>query len=200
MESSVPESFTYPHKKIGNKKLLIAGGIILLLFLLLGAYMLGAKVGSTTVANSSQSLSVPQPTFTRVLHKGFTFSVKDSSGNVAATFTYLIESLQLQNEIIIKGQKADAIGGRTFLILNLKITNPSTQTIQLNTRDFVRVSIDDQKELLAPNIHNDPIAIQPISTEYTRLALPIDNTVKKVVLHVGELNGTKTDIPVTLSK
>jgi hypothetical protein len=52
-------------------------------------------------------------------------------------------------------------------------------------------------ELVAPDIHNDPIQIQPISTKESRLGFPVDDTVKNFTLSVGELDGKKTTIPLS---
>ncbi len=109
---------------------------------------------------------------------------------------YAILSANKQNQVIIKGQKAYAVSGRTFLIINLKLTNSSSQTIQLNSKDYIRLSIGNSKELLAADLHNDPIVVQPISTEYTKLGFPVNVDENHFVLHVGQLNGPKTDIPL----
>lgn len=171
---------------------------VLGMILIFIAYFVGISIGKQNSTISLSQVSLSQPTLTKKINKSFTFPVQDANGKELAHFIYLIQSLQLQNEIIIKGQKADAVAGRTFLILNLKLTNPTSQSLQINTRDFVRITLDKSADLLAPSIHNDPVSLQPISTEYTRIAIPIDTTVKTVTLHVGEINGQKTDIPVSI--
>lgn len=173
------------------------GKIGIVVLLIIGAYILGRQM-----ATSSQEslIAVAKPYYSKTINKDFSFPVRDTKGDTVATITYTIQSVELQNQIILQGQKADAVAGRTFLIINLKILNPSTQNIQLNTRDFIRVSIANTSELLAPEIHNDPVTIQPISTKYTRLGLPIDASVTDIKLHVGEINGQKTTIDVPLKK
>jgi hypothetical protein len=51
---------------------------------------------------------------------------------------------------------------------------------------------------LAPEIHNDPVEVQALSTKYTRLAFPIDDTYKDLTLYVGEINGHKDAIKLNL--
>lgn len=112
--------------------------------------------------------------------------------NETPTFSYILESAELRDEIVVQGQKATAIKGRTFLIINLKIRNELSQAIQINTRNFIRISTDPSNdEWLAPEIHNDPVEIQAISTKNTRVGLAIDSGVKNIILRVGEIDGEK---------
>lgn len=173
------------------------GKILLVAVLILAAYVVGNRIATTDSTQIAKTF-VDKPSSTKIINRDFLFPIKDDKGNEIAKFTYTIQSIQLQNEIILKGEKADAIAGKTFLITNLKINNPTNQTMQLNSRDFIRLSVDDSPERLAPEIHNDPVEIQPISTKYTRLAMPVNDTIKKVTLYIGEINGAKTPLTVTI--
>lgn len=112
----------------------------------------------------------------------------------------VLTSAELQDEIVIKGQKANAVKGKEFLIINLKLTNNYSKTIQINTRDYIRLSVNKSDEKLAADIHNDPVEVQAISTKYTRLGFPIDETDKNLTLYVGEINGKKESITLNLKK
>lgn len=71
----------------------------------------------------------------------------------------------------------------------------------MNTRDYVRLIIDgNQEEKLAPDIHNDPVEIQAISTKQTRLGFAIDDNDKSLALQVGEIDGEKEVIELNLRK
>lgn len=188
---------SHHERRLGRVPFTTIGKVLLVLLIVIAAYIIGNKTAPT---NSTSLTTVATPYFTKTLNKDFSFPVKDTNGNTVATITYTLQSAQLQNQIILQGQRADAVSGRTFFIINLKILNPSTQTIQLNSRDFTRVSIGNNAELLAPEIHNDPVTIQPISTKYTRVGIPIDTNVTDVKIHVGEINGQKTTIDVPLKK
>ena len=98
----------------------------------------------------------------------------------------------MRKEIVVKGQKATAVAGRIFLIFNLRLINEGQQKIQVNTRDFLRISANGGQEWLAPDIHNDPVEAQPISTKYTRLGFPVNEGQKNFQVQVGEINGEKT--------
>src|SRR6185312_5475444 len=69
-------------------------------FLLFIAYFLGTSIGGQNNTSGAQQVSLTQPTLTKQVNKSFTFPVTDTTGKEIAHFTYLIQSLQLQNEII----------------------------------------------------------------------------------------------------
>lgn len=146
---------------------------------------------SSPPATSTTSL---QPKIKETINKEFLFSVKNDSGYEITKIKYLLESAEIQKSIIIKGQQATAIDGKEFLVLDIKLTNDFNKNIQVNSRDYLRLSIKNKKDLLAPDLHNDPIEVDAISSKETRLGFAIDENSKNVVLHVGEIDGDKTDI------
>ncbi|SRR5258708_7400938 len=177
-------------------KLLITLGLIIILLDL--AFNLGrASISRTALQVNNQQLP-PVAKATENLNKDFMFSVKNDKGEEITKLTYTLQSADLQNDIIIKGQRASAVKGKTFLIIDIKITNPSKQTLQINSRDYIRLSVNNSKDILAPEIHNDPVQVQAISTKYTRLGFAIDDKPQKLVLHVGEISGTKSSISLKL--
>lgn len=143
-------------------------------------------------AETTSKIQIQAPKAKIPLNKEFNFPIKDNKNQDAGKIRYLIDGAEKRDEIVVKGQKATAVAGRTFLILNLKIDNKSDQRIQMNTRDYVRLSTNNGLEWLAPDIHNDPVEIQAISTKYTRIGFPISDTDKKLKLQIGEINGDKT--------
>lgn len=168
-----------------------------------------AVVGTIIILLMARSLLSGNPSDEKVEIKGassqtdvsreFTFPLKDSSGEEVSTFKYKIESAELRDEIVVKGQKANAIKGREFLILNIKLTNDYDRQIQINTRDYIRLSVNgNESEWLAPEIHNDPAEVQAISTKNTRLGFPINESDEKLVIQVGEINGEKEKIELKL--
>lgn len=147
-------------------------------------------------ANTTE-VAVPDALSTVNLNKKFSFPLKDDKGAVVGNFDYVVQSAAIQKQIIVQGQRATAVDGRDFLILNLKITNNLKKTIQLNTRDYIRfITVGHANEQLAPDIHNDPVEVQAISTKYTRVGIALDetDTKKTIQLKVGEIDGTKQDI------
>lgn len=144
---------------------------------------------------ASKNLEVKAPLEKITLNKNFDFPLKDSNGKEIGKFAYTLETAELTDEIILQGSRATAVKGREFLIINLKLVNSLDKGIEINSRDYVRLIVDgNTKEMLAPEIHNDPVEAQAISTKYTRVGFPINTSDKNLVLQVGEINGPKQTI------
>lgn len=169
--------------------------------LLVASFAAGRFIApGTTLGLSDERASAPTPLATQQLNSEFKFPLKDEKGKTVAQISYFVESANLQDAFIFQGKLAKAVKGRTFLIFDLKITNPYTKTIEINAKDYVRVKANGKAEQLAPEIHNDPIQIQANSTKYTRIGLPINDTDKNLVLLIGELTGKKETIKLTLTR
>lgn len=131
------------------------------------------------------------------INKEFTFPLKNEKGKEVSKIKYVIESAELRNEIIVKGQRARSVKGRIFLILNLKIVNDFKQKIEIQTADYIRLSVNGNKEIwLAPDTHSDPVAIQAISTKYTKIGFAINEEDKDILLKIGEINSEKQELPI----
>lgn len=141
---------------------------------------------------------IEKPKKLQQLNKVFSFPLRDQNGKEVSKFTYEVQNAELRDEIIVKGQKASAVKGRTFLIVNLKITNNYDRNIQLNVKDFIRLTTGGSNEKLAADIHNDPVDVQAISTKYTRVGFPINDTDKDLKLQIGEISGNKQTINLSL--
>lgn len=155
------------------------------------------KVITNNKDTKSTQIEVAPAKATTSLNKEFTFPLKNEKGNEVSKIKYVVESAELRNEIIVKGQRAKSIKGRIFLILNLKIVNDFKQKIEIQTADYVRLSINDNKEVwLAPDTHSDPVAIQAISTKYTKIGFAVNESNKDLILRIGEINGEKQELSV----
>lgn len=203
--SSFKESFTRTRNGFQkpNIKLPKLAIIVIILVVVAAGVIIAFKnipSGSQTTASSNKP-SAPTPYATQVINKEFSFPIKDNDGKEISKIKYLIESANLQDEILVKGERAKAVTGRTFLIVNLKITNSYKQGIQINSRDYVRLILDGKKdELIAADIHNDPVEVQAISTKSTRIGFPINEDYKSLEIQVGEINGAKQSIKVEFPK
>jgi hypothetical protein len=154
---------------------------------------------SSTNANTTiNRVTIEKPRASETLNKTFQFVLRDDKGKALNKIKYQIQTVESRDQIIIKGQKATAVKGRTFLVVNLKLTNSSEKLVQLNARDYIRVMINGSDEKLAPEIYSDPLEVQAISTKYTSLGFPINETDKNIVLQVGEIAGKKEYITLHL--
>lgn len=154
--------------------------------------------GKANATDSSNKLGLKGPQKKQELNKQFLFPLKGTDGQEVSKLAFTIENAEVRDEIVIKGQKATAIEGRSFLILNLKITNDYDSAIQINARDYIRLQTGNTREKLAPDIHNDPVEIQAISTKYTRVGFPIDADENNLTLTVGEITGEKQNLKLDL--
>ena len=177
-----------PNKKLLAKLLIIVVAIPLLIY------------GFRSVSNdrkptSDERQEIKGAKAAQDIKRDFTFPLRDANGEEVSEILFIIEKAELRDEIIVQGQKATAVKGRTFLILTLKITNNFDQAIEIDTRDYVRLVVNgDHGEWLAPDIHNDPVEVQAISTKYTRVGFPLNDSDINLLLKVGEINGEKQDV------
>lgn len=140
-------------------------------------------------------ISDTKPLATTAINRELKFPIRDKKGKEVGQLSYRLESAELRKQIIVKGKRATAVDGRIFLIVNLKIANTLDQGMEVNSRDYVRISVNgNTKELFAPDIHNDPVEVQAISTKNTRVGVAINETDKNIELRAGEINGEKQTI------
>lgn len=165
-----------------TKRKLIIGAV---LFLLLTVGIVRWKTSQIKVT-ATPTANTDAPLKSTTLNKDFSFP----------GISYTLQSAELRNTIILRGERATAITGKMFLIINLKLKNDSNTRLQLNTQDYVRLSVNGSEEWLAPDIHNDPLEIQPISTKLTRLGFAVNTGDTNFRLQAGEIKGEKTIIPV----
>lgn len=194
--------FNLLNKFNGIKKnhLLIAGFIIVILLTFLAGRNFSPDTTLGDLTGGDGRADAPAPIATQGLNKTFEFPLIDGEGKVVSKISYTVESANLQDAFIYQGKRATAVRGRTFLIFNLKITNPYTKTIEINAKDYIRIKLNNSNEQLAPEIHNDPVQIQANSTKYTRIGLAINDTDKNIVILIGELKGKKQAIKLNLER
>lgn len=173
--------------------------ILLLILIVVGVIGYTARAAYSAITAPDARIEIQNAKASQQINREFSFPLKDEKGNTVTTIKYTIEAAELRDEIIVKGQRATSVQGRTFLIIPLKIANDYSQAIEIQAKDYVRLVVNGKDtEFLAADIHNDPVTVQALSTKQTRLGFPINDTDKNLVLKVGELSGTKEDIVLTL--
>jgi hypothetical protein len=149
--------------------------------------------------DSVEKVSVKGLRASNDINKEYDIPLINGEGTAVSNVKYVIEKAELRDELIYQGQKATAVAGRTFLILNLKIINEHSEGININTKDYVRLSVNgNENEWLAPDMHNDPVEVQAISTKYTRVGFPINENDTDHILRFGEITGDKEIIELEL--
>ena len=183
---------------VSPKVIAIVLGVIIFVGIL---FVFKNATNTNTNSASSQKPSAPIVKAKQGINKEFNFPIKDVDGKEISKIKYFISSASLQDEILVKGERARAVKGRTFLILDLKITNPYKQGVQINSRDYVRLVVNNKlSELIAADIHNDPVEVQAIATKSTRIGFPINEADHNLDIQVGEINGSKTTVKLTVNK
>lgn len=139
----------------------------------------------------------PSPAYKQHVNVGESISINTTGGKYLKKLTYMIDTADLVNEIIVNGQRVQSVAGKSFLILNLKISNANQQDIQISSRDYVRLSSpNNNSEWWAPEIYNDPLVIQAISTKLSRIGFTVDSSQRIFELKAGEIGGDKQDIEI----
>lgn len=176
-----------------NKKILLAVSSIIAVTLMAGM-VLKNKPSSTS---KDKRITIQGPKAETKINRDFSFPIKDEKGRKVTTMVMYLDTAQLRDEIIVKGQKAYPVQGKTFLILDMRIKNDFDKPLEIRARDFFRLVVNGKEtDKLAADIHNDPVNIQPLSTKQTRLGFFIKDTDKNLSLFVGELTGKKTKVPI----
>lgn len=186
-------------RNVKNKFVIAAVVIVVLAAVVFAASRLisGGNSSSASNSNSSNNSDTAEPRASQDVNKTFEFPVGKNADN---KIIFTLEKAEILDEIVVRGQKATAVSGRTFLIVNLKVTNELSQRIEMDTRDYVRLSVNgNDKELLAPDIHNDPVEIQATSTKFGRVGFPINTTDKNLVLLVGEIGKDREKVELTIN-
>lgn len=188
-------------KKINIKRHLpiaIIGFALLATLLIVGNSILSKASASSRNTNSKVEVAAPRAILS--LNKEQKFPLKDSTGKTITELKFNLENIEERDEIIVKGSRATAVKGRVFLVMTLKLTSEFTKALQVNTKDYFRLTINDNNtEMLAPDIHNDPVIVEPTSTKYTRLGWSINESDKNIILHIGEIGSQKTSIEINFS-
>lgn len=156
--------------------------------------------GDTSSVAGASKIVIKDAVATQDLNREFKFPLKDEKGSVLGEVKYVVENAELRDEIVVKGKKASAVAGRVFLVLNLKVTNDTNQTISMNTKDYVRLFINgNDNEPLSPSIHNDPVVVDAISVKSTRIGFAINESDKQLKVKIGEIQGEKTEVTLDLN-
>ena len=182
-----------------TKKYLVLIAVITIVIVGIVFFTRGKK--SSNAANGIASTNVfSTAEKTTLIDTELEFPIKNDQGEEINRFKYKVENAEIRDEIIVRGQRATSINGRTFLVLNIKLSNPLDQAIQINTRDYIRlIRNGNPAKQLAPDVHNDPVQVQAISTKMARVAFPINDTDSDLQLQIGEIKGEKQIVPVVFN-
>lgn len=173
--------------------------IAIIALIALGLVVRALFSSRATSVEETTKMTLKAATADKQLAKEFKISLKDEKGEDVEGITMRLENVEIRDEIIVQGQKANSVAGRSFLVVNLKLVNSLQQAVEINTKDYLRLSVNEN-EWLAPDIHNDPVLVQAISTKPTRVAFPVDAGLTRFTLQLGEITGDKEKVEIDFSQ
>src|SRR3989344_1417820 len=101
----------FPEFNMSPKIILTILGIIV--FVIIIIIFKGSQ--GTTASKSSKPVA-PVSLSKQEINKEFTFPIKDAGGKEISKVKLFVENASIQDDILVKGQRARAVQGRTFLI------------------------------------------------------------------------------------
>lgn len=178
-----------------KRKYIILSIVVLIL---IGISLVGIRSQQSNTSRQSQVM-VKDANAQVSINKTLSIPVVDNKGKEVTKILFEVENAELRDEIIFKGKRNRAVKGRQFLVINLRIENSYNRVIELQTKNFLRLSVNgNEKELFASDVNNDPVEVQAISTKHTRLIFPINDSDKNLVLYLGDVKTKKEKIPLKL--
>lgn len=180
-------------ESIKQNKKYIAIVIIFVIGIFLGAKLFFPKKETQTTIEPKTDATIA----TAGLNSDFEFPLKDSFGKELSTIKINASNAVLKSEVIIKGSRSVAQNNKAFLTIDLEITNDYNKSIDVNTRNYFRLKSESSDSWLAPDIHNDPVKVQAISTKQTRIGYIVNESDKKYILRIGEIDGEKQEVQIS---
>lgn len=176
------------------------------------AYVLSSKSDSASQEVKSQAstskLNLPltpatSPTVTptpetkiQALNKEYLFPLKDFEGKEITQIKYLLKQYEFTKEVFVNYQKALITNEKIVLAFDIDITNDSSTAFEIITRDYLRLSINNEDKWIAPEIHDDPVEVRPHSTKTTKVGFTINETDTDIKLQVGEPDNPQETIKI----
>lgn len=167
-------------------------------------YLLGKQENSESLAESTSATAAPtlssfsSPTVSPTpapykieLNRQYSFPLKDSFGESIGNFTYRLKEYEVTKEIAVAGRKAKVTGERSFLFVRLEIINHFESAVKVNTRNYIRLSVNNQESWFAPEVNDDPVEVQSLATKITSVGFPMNDSDTNMKLQVGEPGGEK---------
>jgi len=109
-----------------------------------------------------------------------------------------LTTAESSKRILIQGKPATSRDGKTFILINFEVENSTSNQLTVRPVDFIRLT-DNENRTFAPDVHNNDVAVEPISIKKTRVGFVVDENQKEFKFLVGEINGEKKEVVVKLN-
>jgi len=183
--SKNPFRFLWQHKKwvVLVAVVLVAG------FFVRSRFAASAESGSGEVAGAEAEHMVGQ---------AFFFQGRSAEGLLTDQSLELeFVNVAKQEEVLIRGQRAQAKNGKVFLVFEIALRNNTDQVLYLDPVDLVRW-IETEKDYVAPQVSQGNLEVRPQSTKKSNLGFVVPDAQKDFSLQVGELDGEKSTFEIEL--
>lgn len=128
-----------------------------------------------------------------VVEKNFTFTALNGQGQETKdTISLNISTAQKTNQVLVQDKVYTARNNKMFMIIDLKLRNDQAIPLNLYPGNLFRLTYsDDQESKFAPDLHNNLVAISPLSTKLDRIGFVAPEEIDVFNLYVGELEKEK---------
>ena len=111
-------------------------------------------------------------------------------------FEMTITSAQFADSILVQGKRARPVKGKTFLVVNMEITNPHKVGLYAFPVDLFRFVRDDGQKFAA-SVHQGIVLIRAEATKKSNVAFVVFPTENKFKIEVGDVNTKKETLEIT---
>ncbi len=112
-------------------------------------------------------------------------------------FTFV--SAQLTNRIVVAKKYQYAKSGATYLMLSVLIENSNTKSLNIRTRDLVRL-IDNNGKKFAPSFYNKDLPVQADAVKKDIVGFLVPDSIKDFKIQYGSPTGAKQVIDLKFNK
>lgn len=135
---------------------------------------------------------------TNLVNQVFSFQGRSAEGIVTDQPLELeFVNVAKQEEVLIRGQRAQAKNGKVFLVFEIALRNDTGSILYLDPVDLVRW-IETDRDYIAPQVSQGNLEVRPQSTKKSNLGFVVPDGQKKFSFQVGELEGEKENFEVEL--
>jgi len=180
-------------KKIKNafstKLVVIAAAVVIVI---LGAWYL---TKNSKADNNTVNLS---PVATGNLDKKVAFPIRDKEGkDTGSKLTVTFTTLERANKLLYGGKPLSAKQGKDFVVSNIEIENTTKDRLTVRPVDFIRLQ-DAGGKNYAADIQTNSLKVEPLSVKKTRTIFIVNEEPKTLKFLIGEINGNRETVEVTL--
>src|SRR3989344_1032967 len=120
---------------------------------------------------------------------------KEDGTETADKLIINLTTAESSKRILIQGKPATSRDTKTFILINFEVENSTSNQLTVRPVDFIRLT-DNENRTFAPDVHNNDVAVEPISIKKTRVGFVVDENQKEFKFLVGEINGEKKEVIV----